>query len=210
MKKRIRLFLMITISVIILCGCKENNNIIRENDEVVINEKENTQEIENIQEIEDKQGIEHKQETEHKQEKGQIIEESNVMQEKNKEFVYTGEAILTDDIVAKVIKTYLSIENESQLSKLEELPLTEDFFYKCIKGFSYIDGVNEYQEMNVEFWARDEEGNYISFVNLCKGKNPHNNPILGEAEMTVVVEMQIIESQINNIKLEIMPHDDSK
>lgn len=54
-------------------------------------------------------------------------------------FTYQGDVFLTEDSVAQVLKDFLSIANEEDLKKLEELPLTESFFNQCVEDFPYID-----------------------------------------------------------------------
>lgn len=63
--------------------------------------------------------------------------------EEKTELTYKGDVLLVEDNVAQVLKDFLSIADEEDLKKLEELPLTEKFFNQCVKDFPYIENVEE-------------------------------------------------------------------
>ena len=132
-------------------------------------------------------------------------EEPNVMkQEEHTAPTYQGDAVLTEDNIVQVLETFLSISNEDELIKLEELPLTEEFFDQCVEKFPYVEEAGEYADINIEFWSIDGEGKCVCLVGLCKDKNPSGNPILAKPDHIYCLEMQIVEDKIDTMTLEFM------
>lgn len=117
---------------------------------------------------------------------------------------YHGDAILTEDNIVQVLETFLSISNEDELIKLEELPLTEEFFNQCVEKFPYVEEAGEYADINIEFWLIDGEGKCVCLVGLCKDKNPSGNPIPAKPNHIYCVEMRIVEDKIDTMTLDLM------
>lgn len=132
------------------------------------------------------------------------IERNGAEQVEAISLIYKGNTVLTEDSMAEVLKTFLSIANETELKKLEELPLTEEFFNKCVEDFLYVEGAGEYKEINIEFWSMDGEGKCICLVDFCKEKNPSGNPVLCEPDHVYTVEMMIVNDRIDTMKLEML------
>ena len=117
---------------------------------------------------------------------------------------YKVDALLVEDDVAQVLKDFLSIADEEDLKKLEELPLTEKFFNQCAEDFPYIEDVEEYKEINIEFWSIDEEGKCVSLVVFSKKKNPEYVTVCRDPDHVYCIEMDIIGDQIDAVRLEVM------
>lgn len=119
-------------------------------------------------------------------------------------FTYQGDVFLTEDSVAQVLKDFLSIADEEDLKKLEELPLTENFFNQCVEDFPYIENVEEYKEINIEFWSIDENGKCVSLVVFSRKKNPEYVTICRNPDHVYCIEMDIVGDQIDTMKMEFM------
>lgn len=124
--------------------------------------------------------------------------------EEKTELTYKGDVLLVEDNVAQVLKDFLSIADEEDLKKLEELPLTEKFFNQCVKDFPYIENVEEYKEINIEFWVIDEEGKCVSLVVFSKTKNPEYVTVSQNPDHVYCIEMDIAGDQIDAVKMEFM------
>lgn len=119
-------------------------------------------------------------------------------------FTYQGDVFLTEDSVAQVLKDFLSIANEEDLKKLEELPLTESFFNQCVEDFPYIENVEEYKEINIEFWSIDENGKCVSLVVFSRKKNPEYVSVSRNPDHVYCIEMDIVGDQIDAVRMEFM------
>lgn len=138
------------------------------------------------------------------QENNRVGQEEQEEQEEQPAPTYHGDAILTEDNIVQVLETFLSISNEDELIKLEELPLTEEFFDQCVEKFPYVEEAGEYVDINIEFWLIDGEGKCVCLVGLCKDKNPSGNPILAKPNHIYCVEMRIVEDKIDTMTLDFM------
>lgn len=133
-----------------------------------------------------------------------VQQEDITEKEEKTELTYKGDALLVEDNVEQVLKDFLSIADEEDLKKLEELPLTENFFNQCAEDFPYIEDVEEYQEINIEFWSIDEEGKCVSLVVLSKTKNPEYVTVCRNPDHVYCIEMDIVGDQIDAVKMEFM------
>lgn len=133
-------------------------------------------------------------------------EEGNDMTEKEEKpvFTYQGDVLLTEDSVAQVLKDFLSIADKEDLKKLEDLPLTENFFNQCVEDFPYIENVEEYKEINIEFWSIDENGKCVSLVLFSRKKNPEYVTICRNPDHVYCIEMDIVGDQIDAVRMELM------
>lgn len=184
--------IMTAVIVSCLSGCGKENETVNEKQ----NEKEELQESiapdKAAEEIEIVPDIQRSQEIYQTEQK----EQSSL--------VYRGDTALTEDNIVQVLETFLSISNEDELTKLEELPLTEEFFNQCVEKFPYVEEAGEYADINIEFWSIDGEGKCVCLVGLCKDKNPSGNPILAKPDHVYCLEMQIVEDKIDTMTLEFM------
>lgn len=133
-------------------------------------------------------------------------EEDDDMTEKEEKtrLTYKGDALLTEDNMEQVLKDFLSIADEEDLKKLEELPLTENFFNQCAEDFPYIENVEEYKEINIEFWSIDEKGKCVGLVLFALNKNREYESICRNPDHVYCIEMDIVGDQIDTMKLEFM------
>lgn len=185
----------LTIVMLSLSGCNNQTSMEETLPPESIKEEEDTLDLKPVDEVKDTTA----ETTPQKQEGDDITEK-----EEKPVFTYQGGVFLTEDSVAQVLKDFLSIADEEDLKKLEELPLTENFYNQCVEDFPYIENVEEYQEINIEFWSVDEEGKCVSLVSFCKAKNPMDNPILAKPEHVYCIEMDIVGDQIDTMKMEFM------
>ena len=160
--------IMTAVIVSCLSGCGQENEKVME----VQNRKTELQE-----EIASDETVE---KTETEPEIQEVQENSQEEQKEQLSLVYWGDTVLTEDNIVQVLETFLSISNEDELTKLEELPLTEEFFDQCVEKFPYVEETGEYADINIEFWSIDGEGKCVCLVGLCKDKNPSGNPILAK------------------------------
>lgn len=187
--------IMTAVIVFCLSGCGKENEKVME----VQNRKTELQE-----EIASDETVE-KTETEPEiQEVQENSQEEQIEQKEQSSLVYRGDTVLTEDNIVQVLETFLSISNEDELTKLEELPLTEEFFDQCVEKFPYVEEAGEYADINIEFWSIDGEGKCVCLVGLCKAKNPSGNPILAKPDHVYCLEMQIVEDKIDTMTLEFM------
>ncbi len=94
-----------------------------------------------------------------------VQEESENMEEGLKNYTYRGDTVLTKDNFRETMETYLYIRNSSDLYKLEDLPLTENFFNKSIEKFPYIKSdLSKMDEFKVTFWGVGEKPNEMICV----------------------------------------------
>lgn len=97
-------------------------------------------------------------------------EESGEMTQAEQKYTYRGDAVLSKDTIEKTMKTFLRIEDETSLYRLEKLPLTEEFFYECIEhveNFPYVesDDIQKMKNFILLFWGIREDGKCVC---LCE------------------------------------------
>lgn len=109
---------------------------------------------------------ENEKETEPVNGEGEEREESTGMTEREQEYIYRGDAVLTKENFETTMKSLLYTQRKS---RLEELPLTEEFFNECMEGFPYIAGVDYVNEFGVEFWGIREDGRWVCLCEFDKG-----------------------------------------
>lgn len=175
-----------------LSGCKNNQTMVDETLPMESNkEEEAIQNSKSIDEVADA-AVE-------------TVQQEDITEKEEKiELTYKGDALLVEDNVAQVLKDFLSIADEEDLKKLEELPLTENFFNQCAEDFPYIEDVEEYKEINIEFWSIDEEGKCVSLVVFNKTKNPEYVTVCRNPDHVYCIEMDIVEHQIDAVRMEVM------
>lgn len=166
-----------------LSGCKNNQTMVDETLPMEGNkEAEDIQNSKSIDEVADATV--------------ETVQQEDITEKEEKiELTYKGDVLLVEDDVAQVLKDFLSIADEEDLKKLEELPLTESFFDQCVENFPYIEDVEEYKEINIEFWAIDEKGKCVSLVSFGNRMNPDH---------VYCIEMDIVGDQIDAMKMEFM------
>ncbi|MBD5472896.1 MAG: hypothetical protein HDR20_08360 [Lachnospiraceae bacterium] len=175
-----------------LSGCKNNQTVVDETLPMESNkEEEDIQNSKSIDEVADA-AVE-------------TVQQEDITEKEEKiELTYKGDALLVEDNVAQVLKDFLSIADEEDLKKLEELPLTENFFNQCAEDFPYIEDVEEYKEINIEFWSIDEEGKCVSLVVFSKTKNPEYVTVCRNPDHVYCIEMDIVGDQIDAVRMEVM------
>lgn len=175
-----------------LSGCKNNQTVVDETLPMESNkEEEDIQNSKSIDEVADA-AVE------------TVQQEDITEKEEKTALTYQGNVLLVEDNVARVLKDFLSIADEEDLKKLEELPLTENFFNQCVEDFPYIEDAEEYKEINIEFWAIDEEGKCVSLVVFSKKKNPEYVTICQNPDHVYCIEMDIVGDQIDAVRMEVM------
>lgn len=92
--------------------------------------------------------------------------ESAGMTEREQKYSYRGDAVLTKENFEETMQSLLYFQRKS---RLEELPLTEEFFHECMEAFPYIAGVEEVNEFEVEFWGIREDGRWVCLCEFDKG-----------------------------------------
>ena len=196
MKGNRKVVIALTMVVLSLSGCNNNQSLM---DETL--PKENIKEEEDALDLKpvDKMEGSTVQATPQKEEENDITEK-----EEKPVFTYQGDILLTEDNVAQVLRDFLSIADEEDLKKLEELPLTESFFNQCVEDFPYIENVEEYKEINIEFWSIDENGKCVSLVVFSRKKNPEYVTICKNPDHVYCIEMDIVGDQIDTMKMEFM------
>lgn len=175
-----------------LSGCKNNQTPMTETLVTESSKEEDIQNSKPIDEVVTDTAVE------------TVQQEDITEKEEKTELTYKGDALLVEDNVEQVLKDFLSIADEEDLKKLEELPLTENFFNQCAEDFPYIEDVEEYQEINIEFWSIDEEGKCVSLVVLSKTKNPEYVTVCRNPDHVYCIEMDIVGDQIDAVKMEFM------
>ena len=175
-----------------LSGCKNNQTMVDETLPMESNkEEEDLQNSKSIDEVTDVTV--------------ETVQQEDITEKEEKiELTYKGDALLVEDDVAQVLKDFLSIADEEDLKKLEELPLTEKFFNQCAEDFPYIEDVEEYKEINIEFWSIDEEGKCVSLVVFSKKKNPEYVTVCRNPDHVYCIEMDIVGDQIDAVRMEVM------
>ena len=185
---------VITLIVVMLSlsGCKNNQTMVDETLPMESNkEEEDLQNSKSIDEVTDVTV--------------ETMQQEDITEKEEKiELTYKGDALLVEDDVAQVLKDFLSIADEEDLKKLEELPLTEKFFNQCAEDFPYIEDVEEYKEINIEFWSIDEEGKCVSLVVFSKKKNPEYVTVCRDPDHVYCIEMDIVGDQIDAVRMEVM------
>ncbi len=175
-----------------LSGCKNNQTMV---DETLLMESNKEEEdIQNSKSIDEVTDV-----------TVETVQQEDITEKEEKiELTYKGDALLVEDDVAQVLKDFLSIADEEDLKKLEELPLTENFFNQCAEDFPYIEDVEEYKEINIEFWSIDEEGKCVSLVVFSKKKNPEYVTVCRDPDHVYCIEMDIVGDQIDAVRMEVM------
>lgn len=175
-----------------LSGCKNNQTMVDETLPMESNKEE--EDIQNSKSIDEVTDV-----------TVETVQQEDITEKEEKiELTYKGDALLVEDDVAQVLKDFLSIADEEDLKKLEELPLTEKFFNQCAEDFPYIEDVEEYKEINIEFWSIDEEGKCVSLVVFSKKKNPEYVTVCRDPDHVYCIEMDIVGDQIDAVRMEVM------
>lgn len=130
------------------------------------NETTAEQETEESRIMMEQDETENEKETEPVNGEGEEREESTGMTEREQEYTYRGDAVLTKENFETTMKSLLYTQRKS---RLEELPLTEEFFNECMEGFPYIAGVDYVNEFGVEFWGIREDGRWVCLCEFDKG-----------------------------------------
>lgn len=196
MERGRKLVIALIVVMLSLSGCKNNQTLVDETLPTEIDEEKG--DVLDLKSADETTGA--------VEEAIQQKEEDDEMTEKEEKtaLTYQGNVLLVEDNVAQVLKDFLSIADEEDLKKLEELPLTENFFNQCVEDFPYIEDAEEYKEINIEFWAIDEEGKCVSLVVFSKKKNPEYVTICQNPDHVYCIEMDIVGDQIDAMRMEFM------
>ena len=155
----IALFLLLCLTA---CNDSSPEQEIAENETTAVQETEESR----IMMEQDETENENEKETEPVNGEGEEREESTGMTEREQEYTYRGDAVLTKENFETTMKSLLYTQRKS---RLEELPLTEEFFNECMEGFPYIAGVDYVNEFGVEFWGIREDGRWVCLCEFDKG-----------------------------------------
>lgn len=135
--------------------------------------------------------------------------ENKEKKEKKLTFTYEGEGIvLTDENFEKTMKKLLWIETETAFYKLEDLPLTEDFFNECIQDYPYLEGIEEVNEFKVRFWGMKSDGNMVCLCEFNKGDEYRMGH--GEESDYYYVELEMLNGQINGMTVTLVEKNEPK
>ena len=162
-----------------------------------------TEKVENTETAEVQEADPAENRTEVAEEKVEHTAQESVIKEEEQaiDVVYKGDVYLTDDTMVPVLDTLLSITRKD-LKELEELPLTEKFFNESLEKCPYISRIKDFKEINIEFWSMDAEGKCICLIDVCKEKNPSDNPILCKPDRVYSIELDILNHQIDGMTVE--------
>lgn len=136
-----------------------------------------------------------------KEETGQ--KEVEEMEETKPEYTYRGDAVLTEENFVKTMETLLCIKNKSQLYKLEELPLTEEFFNECIETAPYIRFIDKVNKFEVTFWAMSEDGKWVCLCEFDKSESWEHNA----KKDCYYIELDLENDQIASMEIMLVQKD---
>lgn len=71
---------------------------------------------------------------------------------------------LTEENLEEVLTTFMFIQNEEELWKLEYLPLTETLYERCIQNFPYARDVENFEKLGVYQYGVNEDAVGCYFV----------------------------------------------
>ena len=161
-KKLIIIIALLLLLCLTACNGNSPEQKTAENETTVVQETEESR----IMMEQDETENENEKETETVNGEGEEREESTGMTEREQEYTYRGDAVLTKENFETTMKSLLYTQRKS---RLEELPLTEEFFNECMEGFPYIAGVDYVNEFGVEFWGIREDGRWVCLCEFDKG-----------------------------------------
>lgn len=161
-KKLIIIIALLLLLCLTACNGNSPEQKTAENETTVVQETEESR----IMMEQDETENENEKETEPVNGEGEEREESTGMTEREQEYTYRGDAVLTKENFETTMKSLLYTQRKS---RLEELPLTEEFFNECMEGFPYIAGVDYVNEFGVEFWGIREDGRWVCLCEFDKG-----------------------------------------
>ncbi len=110
------------------------------------------------------------------------------------------EHIATD--IANAVGTVLSIKDKSEAEKLQDLPLTEKFFYECQENFPYINNIERMNKFELyDYYGISEDGRMICICAL----SPSDKVSIEREEYGVYyVEMELVDDQIDSMNIKLV------
>ena len=107
---------------------------------------------------------------------------------------------MTKENFRETIETYLCIRSSAGLYKLEDLPLTEDFFKESIEHFPYIKSdLSKMKEFYVTFWGVGEDN---TMVCLCEIR--YTTLMYPYSQDCYYIVMGIENDQINSMEITLV------
>lgn len=146
------------------------------------------------------------QETEAVEEEQEIpgsdyIQSEDEWLEQQPEEEYKGGIYLSEENMRDVITAFMNIDSEEELPQLAELPLTENFYYKCLDKFPYLINHDKADKFKVMFWGMTEENKCVSYCVFYYGE------IWEDQELeSYYLTMDIKDRQIDDMEIISVQH----
>ncbi len=115
---------------------------------------------------------------------------------------YKGEMTLTPENLEETMRIYLCIKNKEELSKLEGLPLTEEFFEQSLRDFPYVHNAANIKRFWLDLYGIGEDDTMMCICIFSP--SDRNTSRIYDEHYTYYIKMKLKDDQIDSMDIKLL------